>query len=71
MNKFIRISFYGLFVIICLALSYFGIFLPWFFRVAIAAIPIWLPKRIIRLYERRKENEALEEYYNAHPEERR
>lgn len=70
-KKFIRISFYALFVIICLAISYFGIRLPWFVRIAIAAIPIWLPKRIIKLYEKRKENEALEEYYNAHPEERR
>lgn len=71
MNKFIRIGFYALFVVICLSISYFGVSIPWFLRIAIAAIPIWLPKRIIKLYEKHKENEALEEYYNAHPEERR
>lgn len=71
MKKAIRIVFYAAFIIICLAISYFGISLPWFIRIAIAAIPIWLPNRIIKAIEKRKNAKGLEEYYKAHPDARR
>lgn len=70
MRKAIRIGCWVIFILFCLS-SYLGANIPWWIYLASAAIPIFLPNYLIKLYDKQKEDEALEEYYRNHPEERR
>ena len=70
MRKAIRIGCWVIFILFCLS-SYLGANIPWWIYLACAAIPIFLPNYLIKLYDKQKEDEALEEYYKNHPEERR